>query len=131
MRTCLPSTNYTSFSDLVISLNRTEGQRQWGHQNCAKLLTLWSPLIEECNQNINNPPELYCGCILLSTDSMCMCVHVCVHIYLCVEPCAEPLLHQCTGSLEESGWNGHVSLGRSKGSWCSSQKYRHSYTEDP
>lgn len=55
-------------------------------------------------------------------------VHVCIPVYLCEEPCAELFLHQCTGALEELGWNGHVSLGRSKGSRCPSQKYRYSYT---
>lgn len=62
-----------------------------------------------------------------ATDSICMCEHVCIPVSLCVEP----LVHQCIGALEESGWSEHVSIGRSKGYRCSSQKYRNSYAEDP
>lgn len=132
MRTCLSST-YTSFSDLVISLNRTKGPGPWGHQNSPKLLTLRPPLVDECNQNINNPPELYRGYILPSIDSTGMCAHGCawmhvwVPVYLCVGLCAEPLLHQYT--VWGLGWNGPQEGASDPGAQARNRDY--SYHDDP
>lgn len=51
----------------------------------------------------------------------CVCVHVSVCPFACGAVCKAASALVCR-ALKESGWNGQMSTGRSKGSPCSGQK---------